>query len=187
MANTVANVSTGKPRVSGGIYVAPIGTTLPTSADGTLDTAFKSLGYISDNGLVNNNNITSNTVKAWGGDTVLTTQSDNTDTFDFTLLEGLSIDVLKTVFGDDNVSGSQSEGIVVKANSKEFEDKCWVVDMVMRNNTLKRIVIPVGRVTNKESVSYTDTSASGFGITVTAFPDATNNTHYEYIKEEAQG
>lgn len=184
MANTVSNVTASKPKISGGIYVAPIGTTLPTSADGTLATAFVCLGYIGDEGVTNNNTMTSTTVKAWGGDTVLTTQSDIEDTFEFSLLEGLNVNVLKTVFGDDNVSGSLAEGLKVVCNAQELEDKEWVVDMVMRGNTLKRIVIPCGRVTNKEAVNYTDNDVAGFGITVTAFPDATEDhcTHYEYIK-----
>lgn len=185
MANTVANVSAGKPRISGGIYVAPLGTTLPTSADGTLNTAFKSVGYIGDEGVKNNPSRTSTNVKAWGGDTVLTTQSDFEDTFDFTLLEVLNAEALKVVFGDDNVTGtSLTTGISVKANGAELESLSWVIDMVMRGGVLKRIVIPHGKVTNTEEITYSDNDAVGYGITVTAMPDSTDDhcTHYEYIK-----
>lgn len=191
MANTVNNVTASKPKISGGVYVAPLGTTLPTTADGQLNASFVCLGYIGEDGITNNNSMTSNTVKAWGGDTVLTTQSDITDTFDLTLLEGLNVNVLKTVYGDDCVSGSLSEGLTIIANAEELNDKSWVIDMVCRGNTLKRIVIPIGKISNKEAVNYTDDDVAGFGITVTAFPDATDDhaTHYEYIKAatSAQG
>lgn len=185
MANTVSNVTAGKPKISGGIYVAPIGTALPTDATTALNTSFVCLGYVGEDGVTNNSTMTSNTVKAWGGDTVLTTQSDVEDTFEFTLLEGLNPNVLKAVFGDDNVSGSLAEGLKVVCNAQELDDKEWVVEMICRNNTLKRIVIPNGRVTNKEPINYTDNDVSGFGVTVTAFPDATEShaTHYEYIKK----
>lgn len=187
MANTVSNVTAGKPKISGGIYVAPLGTALPTDASTALNVAFVCLGYVGEDGVTNNNTISSNNVKAWGGDTVLSTQTDVEDTFDFTLLEGLNANVLKAVFGDDNVTGSLSEGLTVTCNAKELDDKEWVVEMVCRNNTLKRVVIPRGRITNKEAINYVDDDVAGFGVTVTGFPDASGNTHYEYIKAQAEG
>lgn len=39
MANTVAYVSQAKPKTTGAIYVAPSGTSVPTSPLTTLDTA----------------------------------------------------------------------------------------------------------------------------------------------------
>ena len=71
MAETVTNVTTGKPKTGGAAYYAPVGTTLPTDTAGTLDTKFKALGYISDDGLTNTNAPDTDTVSAWGGDTVL--------------------------------------------------------------------------------------------------------------------
>ena len=40
MANTATNVSTGKPNISGAVYVAPMTATLPTDATTALDAAF---------------------------------------------------------------------------------------------------------------------------------------------------
>ena len=61
-ANTAAHVSTGKPAVNGAIYRAPLGTTLPTSTTATLNSAFKCLGYASEDGVRNNNSPSSDTI-----------------------------------------------------------------------------------------------------------------------------
>lgn len=182
MANTVNNVSTGKPAVAGAISIAPIGTTLPTASDSSLAAAFKSLGYVSEDGTVNSNSPTVDTIKAWGGDTVLTTSSEKPDTFKFTLLEILNLDVLKLVYGSSNVTGALNTGVTVKANNAVQESWVVVIDMILRNNVIKRIVIPDASVTEVGDVNYKDDEAVGYETTLTCMPDSSGNTHYEYIK-----
>ncbi|MCD8087130.1 MAG: phage tail protein [Oscillospiraceae bacterium] len=180
--NTATNVSTGKPKVTGAIYRAPSGSTLPTTAAEALDAAFVGLGYVSDSGVVNSNSPESSSIKAWGGDTVYTYQSSKEDTFGFSLIEALNADVLGAVYGSDNVTGAIDSGISVLANSTEQESACWVIDMILRGGVLKRIVIPDGTITEVGDISYTDSDAIGYDITITAVPDADGNTHYEYIQ-----
>lgn len=183
MATTVSNVSVGKPKVGGAISVAPLGTTLPTSATADLDTSvFKSLGYISEDGLVNTNSPSSEKVKAWGGDTVLNLQTEKPDDFKFTMIEVLNEEVLKLVYGDDNVSGDIDNGIVITANADDAVEHVIVVDMVMRGGILKRVVLPQAKVTAVDDITYSDNSAVGYGTTVSAMPDSDGNTHYEYIQ-----
>ena len=180
-ANSVSNVTAGKPKVGGSIYRAPLGTDVPTDATTALDTAFKCLGYVSDEGVTNSTSIESEDIKAWGGDTVLTPQTGKTDTFQLTLLESLNIEALKAYFGDDNVTGTDIKtGIAIKCNSQELQPSIWVIEMVAAGNIPHRVVIPNAKPTEMEDITYVDNEPVALGMTLTAMPDSDGNTHYEY-------
>lgn len=181
-ANSVSNVTAGKPKVGGSIYRAPLGTDVPTDATTALDTAFKCLGYVSDEGVTNSTSIESEDIKAWGGDTVLTPQTGKTDTFQLSLLESINVEALKAYFGDDNVTGTSiSTGLSIKCNSKELQPSIWVVEMIAAGNIPHRVVIPNAKPTELEDITYVDNDPVALGMTLTALPDEDGNTHYEYF------
>lgn len=182
MANNVNEVSTGKPKISGAIYYAAEGATLPTDATSELS-GFANLGYVSEDGVTNANSVESENIKAWGGDIVQSSQTEKTDTFQLTLIQSINTDVLKAVYGTDNVTGSLATGITVKANAKEIPTACWVIDMILAEDTLKRVVIPRGKISELGDIVYNDTDPIGYQPTINALPDSNGNTHYEYIQQ----
>lgn len=184
---TAGYVSAGKPQIGGAVYRAVSGTTPPSDATTSLGSAFKGLGYCSEDGLVNSNSQSMTNIRAWGGDTVLTIQEEKTDTFQVTLIEVENIEVLKTVFGSSNVTGALNTGITVKSNAKEPEEGVWAIDMILNSNAVKRVVIPKGKISEIGDVTYSDSDAIGYQITITALPDTNGNTHYEYIKTITSG
>lgn len=177
----VKNVTTGKPKVGGAIHRAPVGTALPTDAKSELDAAFKQMGYVSEDGLVNSNSPDTDTIKAWGGDTVMVVQNGKDDTFKATFIEALNLEVLKMVYGENNVSGDLTTGITVKANADEAESYSYVVDMILRNKVLKRIVLPSAKVSEVGDITYSDGDVVGYETTLNAAPDSAGQTHYEYM------
>ena len=179
--NNAMHVTAGKPKVGGAIYRAPLNTALPTTATESLNSAFVNVGYISDAGLINSNSPSSENIKAWGGDIVLTTLTEKPDTFKFTLLEAMSVEALKAIYGDSNVSGDLTSGITVKANSTQQADCSWVIDMYFKNNVIKRVVIPDAGVSGVGDVTYADGSAVGYETTISAMPDGNGDTHFEYM------
>lgn len=188
MANDATKVTFGKPKAGGAIYWAPLGTTLPTAAEAELDNAFICLGYASEDGVKNNNSPSSENKKAWGGDVVASAMTEKTDEWSFTLIEALNVDVLKAVYGTENVSGTLAAGITVRANSKEVPAGAWVIDMVMTGDVAERHVIPNAKVSEVGEISYVDNELVGYEITLTAMPGDSafgNDTHKSYIKESA--
>lgn len=185
MTNNTQNVTFGKPKVGGAIFVAPLKSKLPTDAVTKLDNAFKNLGYVSEDGLTNSNSPESETIKAWGGDTVLAPQTGRPDTYSMTLIESLNVDVLKLVYGSENVKGDLSTGIQITGNSKDLDNMSLVIDMI-QGTALKRIVVPNGKVSEVGDITYTDGDPVGFEVTITAFPDEKGNTNYQYLKESKE-
>ena len=178
-----ANVSTAKPKVGGAIYSAPFGTKLPVAAASDLETSFKGLGYISEDGLTNTNTPSSDTIKAWGGDTVGVVQTEKEDSFKYTLIEPLNIDVLKEIYGSENVSGTLETMIKISANANPLEEHVLIADMILKDGVLKRIIIPRGKVSEVGDITYSDGDPIGYETTLTAVPDTDGNTHYEYIQK----
>lgn len=181
MAQTATNVAAAKPAVGGALSVAATTATLPTDAVTALDTAFTSVGYISEDGITETITRESEDIKAFGGDIVLSSQTEFSNTFQLTLIEVLNVDVLKEVFGASNVTGTLSTGITVNVNSAELTERAWVFDLIVRG-AVERLVIPNGKITEVGETSYTDSDVIGYDITITAFPDTSGNTQYKYIK-----
>ena len=189
MSNTTAYVTAGKPAVGGALFRAPKGTTLPDDATTDLGSDFTSLGYCSEDGLKNTNSGESTDIKAWGGDPVLNIMNGKSDTFNVTLIEALNPDVLATVYGEDNVDGTLSEGIEVDVTTDDYTEYVYVCDMIMKDGALKRIVIPDGKITAVGEIAYTDTSAVGYALTIAAFMveiDDKRITHKEFIYKEEE-
>lgn len=176
-----SNVSAGKPKVTGAIFIAPVGTTLPTDSTTALAAGFVELGYASDAGVVNSESRETETIKAWGGDTVLKPFTGKEDTFKFTLIEALNVNALKLVYGDSNVTGDLTNGISIKSAAEDLDYHSFVIEMVL-NGAVKRIVIPSAKVTEVGDITYADGEAIGYDTTLSAVPDAAGGTHYEYIK-----
>lgn len=182
MPNTATNVTTGKPNISGAVYVAPSGTTVPTDATTPLDEAFVCLGYVSEDGLSNNNEMDVSAIKAWGGMIVLRSLNELNDEFSLSLIESENVDVLKTVYGSNNVTVDGSGNIAVHVVAEDPEEKVWAFELALRGNRAKRIVVPSGAITTRDEIVYNDSDAVAYGITISAYPDASNQTHHEYLE-----
>lgn len=174
MPNPLANnVIVGKPAASGGVLIAPLGTALPDDATTAPAAAFVGAGYVADAGVTQQINTSTTDIKAWGGNTVRTVQTDHSLDYKFTLIE-TSTRSLSAYYGADNVT----EG-VVSVTAGDLPHSAWVIEV--RDGTRRvRIVIPDGQVTAREDVVFQDGGAVSYGITVSCYPDAEGVKAYIY-------
>lgn len=182
MANTASNVTAAKPAVAGAISIAPVGTDLPTSAVATLGSAFKSMGYVSEDGVTNDISKTMNKFKAWGGDVVLAGEESFEEAFKFKLIEVLNLDVLKFGFGAGNVSGTLATGISVSKKAGNDTPVSIVIDTILNGGVLKRVVIPKGVLSGIGSIVSKINELMGIDCTIDCLVDDSSHTSYEYIK-----
>lgn len=175
-------VTYGKPKLDGGILTAPVGTKLPTDAIMALDTKFVSLGYVSEDGVENGRDADTDDIRAWGGDKVLSIRNNEENSFTFRLIESVNIEVVKFIYGEDNVTGTQDK-FSVEVGSYQMEEKAFVIDQILKNGYLKRTVIPKGKPNLDGNVNYEDDDATGFDIKLDCMVDDNGKYFYEYVQK----
>ena len=113
-----------EPLVTGSCLVAPLGTVGPTDATTAPGAAFIDLGHVGRDGFTETMDRTVDKKKNFGGKTVKILQTGYVHTFKFILLESLKAEVLKAVYGADNVEVTPATDLVggtvhIKKTSEE--------------------------------------------------------------------
>ena len=173
-------ISAAKPGVSGGVWCAPAGSTLPTDARSALDSAFASLGHVSDAGLTRNLNKEAAPINAWGGQVVAIVGGKKTETFKYKLLTYNNPTILEMVFGE--AAGDLTNGIAVKSNGSQGVAHAYVFEAILGDDVHQRIVVPSAIVTEVRDIVYVDSDVIAFDLTITAIADSYGNTAYEYLQ-----
>jgi len=168
--------------VTGGIYLGTDDATLPVDPLSTLDSDdFSELGYADESGVVETQGTQVTNIKAWQFSAVVRKiQTEHDLTYAFTLME-TSPEVLEAYYG--NFSGSASDG-VVEIKGEVAPQLPWVIE-VLDGDKKRRIVIPLGQITDKGSVTYGATDAITYPLTLTCFPDTDGVKAYIYTTDAA--
>lgn len=160
-----------KVGTDGTFYAAPVGTTLPTDTDATLDAAFVNFGEISTDGLETAYEAASEYVRNWKGLPVRSFTPETTFTFSITFLE-TSAAVLDTYFGatTETVVGGHSETRIGQPNNTPQVLVIPVVDS--KDNSISQWVIPQGVAGEREAITYNNSTAVAYRVTFSALWDA---------------
>lgn len=168
--------------VTGGIKFAPTGTVTPTDPTSVLNAAFKELGYVTEDGLKLSHDASDDKIKVWGGGTIRTIRSDYSATITGTLLSTLDVDVLKTVFGDNQVQ-QKSGFIAIKHTSDIAPEKVYIIETKdASTGGRKRYVVPKGQITVSGDVNLSHKEITGFEVTIEALADKDGVCYWEFVE-----
>ncbi|MGW4124767.1 phage tail tube protein [Nocardia sp. NPDC004711] len=181
-------IGAGAPNsVTGGILVAPIGTTLPVNGSTAPGAAFIKLGYVSEDGVDPQGDRKSESIKDWFGDTIAQLQSEHSVRFGLTLYSVWDPDVLGEVFGPDNITvtaptASAGTLITVKETGSVLPRRSWIFDMAHEGKKL-RIVLPNAKISEVKEGKMTSKDLAKFDITIEAFKDSSSVKAYRYLDD----
>lgn len=161
------------PKVKGVLYRAPLGTVLPADAKTDLAVDYKDLGGISDAGITNAHTRDVKKIKDFATDTIATPQSDYSETLEVEFVEATNLEVLKTVFGDANVSftaASPTAGAQIKVNhnSTVLPKAVYVVDTV-QGAGMRRQIAPIAQPTTVGDVVQVASDIVKYKVTFECF------------------
>ncbi|MFC9591521.1 hypothetical protein ACFTUC_17245 [Streptomyces sp. NPDC056944] len=183
MANNDASKIRFAP--NGSVYMAPaVGATLPTAiGDGkTPPTGYKSLGYVSDAGVVITPTVTADPVNVWQSAVpVLFNVSSATFTIQATFLE-TSINTTELFWGANWVAVTPEGGGTADtwrldlSSTPDLQEISLVVDW-SQGTHLNRVVIPRSMIQDRGAITLVRNAAQEYQLTIDAL-DSNGNLGY---------
>lgn len=180
----VQEIAAPSPKVTGGVLVAPLGTTLPTDAVTALDPGFVKLGRVSVDGVDRTEDRPNTEINDWGGDLIAVLQDKYGITLKFKLLQLMNADVQAAAHGQANVTVTAATSmtgteIKSKMNARLLDYGSWVIDAYYQAMSM-RLVVPYGRITMVGPLKWVHKELAAYDLTLKPFPDTNNNHAYEY-------
>lgn len=188
MPNNPDNVGVGTGAADGIVYIAPVGTTLPTDATSEIEADFVNAGYISEDGLAQSKDKEMFELKDMNGRMIKTKTTSTTHSFNISFLE-TNLVVMQTVYGDGAVeeikdeSSQEVTGLKWKHGDVEPGEKAVIVELVPDEKQIHRIVIPRAKISELGEITYQGQEAIKYDATMSCLADSDGNTMYEYRAE----
>jgi hypothetical protein len=176
--------------VTGDVAFAVPGSTLPINSTDPLPGAFRSVGYISEDGITESYDEDSETIQAWQfGTIVRRITSGSSAQFEFTMIE-TNKNSLETYYKNSTITGSGPYTLKVRPPGSDIKPYTF---LVVDGDKAERIVLPTAEVTERGEVVRVSTDAVGYPVTITAYPitDPDDSTKqivaYKYSDDTAWG
>lgn len=175
------NIRTAAPRVSGCVFRAPKGTPVPTDASTPLPEAFKSAGYISEDGIRQIFGKSAQALIEMGGDAVKYVNQKMSSSMSYTPIE-LTAETAKVWVGDSNVEVVDKK-VDVNIKPGDDDEVAYVYDMVGDDLSLIRVTQPRGVLTADVDIAWKKNVPIMSPVTLSSMKDSTGSFGHIYFQE----
>lgn len=182
MATSNANVRQGSGSSAGGVYFAPLGTTMPTNPTTAYGGAVKELGIITEAGIVETPTMNTADQLDRNGNLARRFITGSTRTFEFTVVETNPNQFAVTNPGSTQVTASSVNTQTIKV--PVTNPLAWAFDF-LDGSIHTRIVVPKGEVTSVGAVTRAVGGAITYDLTVSLYPDSAGTYYYLYTDDPA--
>lgn len=157
---------------TGAAYVAPLATAAPTTSVSSLNAAFLDLGYLSDDGVTETYDDSTDEITAWQGAAIVRRViSSSSATLQFTMIESKT-DVLELFHKGSAMATDGSTGFKLDVLAPTADRRSFVID-VLDGSTHVRLYVANGEVTERGEVTYANNGdALQYPVTITCYPVA---------------
>lgn len=155
--------------LDGGVYVAPLGTAMPTTATGVLDAAFVHLGYFNDDGVEIDPSQDREEFTAWQSVVpvrrVLTGSQFN---LTFTMIQ-TNREIMELYFPDASTATAGSDNTLTIPANPASDVRSFIFEWI-DGAIANRVLIERGEVIDVDNMQVQRGAPVGFQVTVTAYP-----------------
>lgn len=181
MANNADNIIVGS---NGSVYIAPVGTTMPTTENSALNAAFVDVGYVSEDGLALSVETTTNDVNAFQSlSAVRKVVTSRNTSVSFTLREWSAANLVFAFGGGTVTDQSTHFQYDPPAAGDGLYERAMVIDW-RDGDKVYRMCIPRGVATDAVETTITRTGAADLPITFNVL-DNNGGTWYLFTDDPA--
>jgi len=170
--------------ITGEVYYAPAGTTLPTDSTTSLSGTYQGLGYLSEDGVAEKWDDSVDTIVSWqNATTVRSATTKSTGSLGFTMIESKGR-VLETFHRGSTMAESPAGNFKLEVKPITANPRVWVFH-VIDGTKLVRIVCGNGEITERGEVTYKNGVPIGYPVVVMVYPDSNGNLMVKYSNDTA--
>lgn len=152
--------------VTGAVYVGPQDAEAPTDATAPVGSEFKDLGYVSDEGVTESRERSTNQIRAWQkGALVREVTTESSMRYSMRLIETKK-ETLELFYGVKVAA----DGSIEIDPSESGGRQSFVLDVLDGEEEI-RLYVKSGEVSEVGDIVYQNGEAVGYEVTITAYPD----------------